>query len=105
MRDRPNGSPHVRRKNKSLVNLRTPFAVPIAAFAHSESVVMMVIPIARTVAIVVVEPIVLMAIAVVIAIVVVAIVVPVVMVPVVISLIVIMMIAIILILCVGQRNP
>ncbi len=86
MRDRPKGSTHIGSKNKSLVNVRFPFAVPIAALMFVESVVMMLVPIAGLIAIVVVEPIVIMVITVVIA---------------VISLI--MMIAIIMILGVSQR--
>jgi hypothetical protein len=85
MRDRPKSSPHVRRKNKSLVNVRLPLAVPIAALAFIESIVMMLIPIARTLAIMVVESIVI------------------VMVAVVRYLVVIMMIAIIMILSVSER--
>jgi hypothetical protein len=89
MRHRPNSSAHIRRKNKSLVNLRFPLAVPIAALVLSESFVMMLIPIARLIAIVVIEPVVVMMIAVV-------------MVSVVISMIVIMMVAIIMILSVSE---
>jgi hypothetical protein len=87
VRDRPKASTHFRRKNESLVNVRFPLPVPIAALMHSESVVVMLVPIARLTAIVVVEPIVI------------------VMVPIVISLVVIMMVAIIVILCVSQRHP
>lgn len=90
MRDRPKGTPHVRRKNKSLVNLRLPFAVPVAALAFSESIVVIPIPIAGLLAIVVVESIVIVTVAIM-------------MVPVVISLIVIMMVAIVMILSVGER--
>ena len=90
MRDRPKASAHFRRKNKSLVNVRLPFAVPIAALFHSESVVVMLIPIVRTLAIVVVESIVIVMI-------------DIMMVTVVISMIVIMMVAIIMILSVSER--
>lgn len=67
MRDRPKGSPHVRSENKSLVDVRLPFAVPIAALMFVESVVVMPVPIARLIAIVVVEPVVIVVITVVIA--------------------------------------
>jgi len=92
MRDGPKASTHFRRKNESLMNLRLPFAVPIAALMLSESLVMMLIPIARTLAIVVVESIVIVMIAVAI-----------VVVPILISMIVIMMVAIIMILSVSER--
>jgi hypothetical protein len=68
------------------VNVRLPLAVPIAALFYSESVVVMLVPIARTLAIVVVESIVIVMVAVVIA---------------VISLI--MMVAIVMILSVSER--
>jgi hypothetical protein len=87
--DGPNSSAHIRRKNKSFMNIRLPFAVPIAALAIVESVVVMLVPIAGALAIVVVEPIVIVMVAIVV--------------PVVISLIVIMMVAIIMILSVSER--
>lgn len=86
MRDRPKSPPHFRRKNKSLMNVRFPFAVPIATLPYSESVVVVLVPIASLSAIVVVEPIMIMVIAVVIA---------------VISLV--MMIAVVMILGVSER--
>lgn len=90
MRDRSKASAHFRRKNESLVNIRFPFAVPIAALLHSESVVVMLIPIAGLSAIVVIESIVIVVI-------------DIVMVPVLISMIVIVMVAIIMILSVSER--
>jgi hypothetical protein len=96
VRDRPKASPHFRRKNKSFVNLRFPFAVPIAALVFSESVVVMLIPIARLLAIAVVKSIVIVTIVVAVAIVIV-------MVPILVSTIVIVMVAIIMILSVSER--
>lgn len=92
VRDRPKASSHFRGENKSLVNVRLPFAVPIAALFHSERVVVMLVPIARTLAIVVIEPVVVMMVTIMV-------------IAVVNSLIVIMMVAIVMILCVGQRYP
>ena len=93
MRDRSKASAHFRRKNESLVNIRFPFAVPIAALFHSESVVVMLIPIAGLLAIVVIESIVIVMMRSIV----------IVMVPVLISMIVIMMVAIIMILSVSER--
>lgn len=85
MRDRPEGSTHIRGKNKSLVNVRLPLAVPIAAFTHSESVVVMLVPIAGLSAIVVVEPVVVITVMIAV-------------------IALIMMIAIVMILGVSQRH-
>jgi hypothetical protein len=96
MGDGPKASPHFRRKNKPLVNIRLPFPVPIASLAFPESVVVMLIPIARLLAIAVVKSIVIVTIVVAVAIVIV-------MVPILVSTIVIMMVAIIMILSVSER--
>jgi len=107
----PNGGAHVGRENETLANFGLPIPMPISVVAIPKVPAMVLIPIARLLAIVVVKAVVVMTIAVVIAIVVIAIVmVPVVislivimMVPVVISLIVIMMVAIIMILSISER--
>jgi hypothetical protein len=96
MRDRSKASTHFGRKNESFVNIRFPFAVPIASLAFPESVVVMLVPIARLLAIAVVKSIVIVTI-------VVAVVIVIVMVPILVSMIVIMMVAIIMILSVSER--
>ena len=94
---RPNGPPHIGRENESVSNVWLPIAMPIPAFLIAKSVLMVLIPLARNLAIVVVEAIVIVMIPVMIGMI------PIAMIPVISLIVLIVMIAVVVILCVSKR--
>ena len=88
-----NGPPHIGREDEAFANVRLPIVMPVATFVIPKSAVVMLIPLARNLAIVIVETIVVVTIAIVIAAVVIALIS---------AIVLIMVIAIVMILCVSQ---
>ena len=88
-----NGPPHIGREDEPISNFGLPIVMPVATFAIAKSAAVMLIILARNLAIVIVETVVVVTISIVIAAVVIALIS---------AIVLIMMIAIVMILCVSQ---
>ena len=89
----PDGSSHIRRENKSFPDIWLPFSVPIPTLILPKSIGMIPVPIARSLTIAIIEPIMIVMI-------------PILMVPILralVAIILIMMVPIVLILRLSQR--